>query len=321
MWMKVLGRIRLAVKLIAVLALVSLGLALASAGAEEAPSKPAPPPEPQATEIIFAGKVFCSLKRPVLLDFPGLIKTLRVQAGQQVKAGEVLARYRLSPEARLELQRRLSPPQIKDLEVKLAAVEKNLAELESKRRSIKQLKQEKLASDQSLQQIQREVGLLAKQRRAVQQSLRLERQLAKEDRDFLTSKLGKSLKPGHLPQEAALVAPISGYVIWVDPALRDGAELKAKGPVLQVGLMDPMIIRARVHEIEAMQLKLGDRAEVTIGSLPGRTFEALVSRLPWASAVSAPEEPSYYDVEFSVANPDLLLKEGLKARLVLPKLH
>ena len=90
-------------------------------------------------------------------------------------------------------------------------------------------------------------------------------------------------------------------------------------PVFVVGALHPMIIRTRVHEIEALQLKMGDRAEVSFESLPGRAFEAKLTALPWTSATPDLEQPTYFDVEFTVANPDLLLKEGLKAQVVLDK--
>jgi hypothetical protein len=87
--------------------------------------------------------------------------------------------------------------------------------------------------------------------------------------------------------------------------------------------MDPMLIRAQVYELEALQLNLGEAAEVTVESLPGRNFEAQVSRVSWAPVPppvwvpAGQEQPSYYEVELTVPNPDLVLKEGLKGRITL----
>ncbi len=63
-----------------------------------APAPAAPAPEP---EISFNGKVFCSLKRRVDLPFKGIITSILVHSGDRVKAGQVLARYRLAPEAHI----------------------------------------------------------------------------------------------------------------------------------------------------------------------------------------------------------------------------
>ena len=299
------------------LALVLL-LAATPARAQKAE---APPPQGTSTpdNIVLVGKLSCSLKRQVALPFLGVIAELLVRPGQKVQAGEPLARYRLSPEAVLELERRVSPPQIKDLEIKLAEAQKNLQDLERKQRTLKQLAREKMAPNETLTQVERDLVLAARQRTAVADRLTQERRLAKEDLAVLKKQLGGAIAPGQVPREAALVTPISGYVIWVHPELRPGAELGPTAPVFQVGMMDPMLIKARVHEIEAQQLSLGDQAEVTLESIPGRKFTAKLSRLSWAPLEPAPDQPTYYDVEFSLPNPDLVLKEGLKARLVLPK--
>jgi len=83
-----------------------------------------------------------------------------------------------------------------------------------------------------------------------------------------------------------------------------------------------MLVRGQAFEIEALQIKVGDQAEVTLDSLPGRKFQAEVSRISWspiASGTPSIDQPAYYEVELKVPNPDLALKEGLKARIVLHK--
>ena len=113
-----------------------------------------------------------------------------------------------------------------------------------------------------------------------------------------------------------MLAPIGGYVIWISPDLQNGAELLPTAGVFQVGAMDPMLVRAQVFEIEALQIKPGETAEVTLESLPGRKFQGEVNRISWSSLTPGLEQPAYYDVELKVPNPDLLLKDGLKAQVV-----
>ena len=131
--------------------------------------------------------------------------------------------------------------------------------------------------------------------------------------------LGTSLKSGQVPREVSLKAPISGYVIGVNPEMREGAELPPMPAAFQVGVMDPMLLRAQAFEIEALQVKIGQKAEVTLDALPGKKFQATVSRVAWSSIATGPDQPAYYEVELKVPNPDLDLKEGLKARVVLRK--
>ena len=326
MWTRVPGKNKGTACLAGVLALIWLALgghqawggsdAKAAGDVEAAPQTQA---APQASEIAFTGKFSCPLKRQVVLPFKGIITSTQVQPGQKVTAGEVLAHYRLTPEAALQLRRRLAPPLIKDLEVRLADVEKNLSVAEAKYRETTQLAAKKLASEQALAQAGKERQLLIKQKNAVRGQLEQERQLAADDLRVLRQQLGDGLTSRQLPQEAALKAPISSYVLYVHPDLKVGMELEANTPAFQVGVMDPLVIKAQVHEMESLQLKVGDLAEISPESLPGSKFEARVTSLSWLPLKTGPEQPSYYEAEFSVPNPDLTLKEGMKVRIVLRK--
>jgi len=300
---------------------IYLGLSIPGAGfAGEAPvTQATPPPSSGESEIIFNGKLFCSLKRRIDLPFKGIITSLRVHSGQRVKAGDILATYRLAPEALMAIQQRLSPPQLAEAETKLAEVQRNMVPLTSKQRELSQLVQKKLAPADSLAQNNQQLQLLNREKATLQDRLKKDRQLAHQDQEVLSDLLGTSLKSGQVPREVSLKAPISGYVIWVNPELREGAELPPMPAAFQVGVMDPMLLRAQAFEIEALQVKIGQSAEVTLDALPGKTFQGKVSRISWSSITTGPDQPAYYEVELSVPNPDLDLKEGLKARIVLRK--
>jgi multidrug efflux pump subunit AcrA (membrane-fusion protein) len=328
MWMRVLGSNRRAVWLAGAVVLICLALTgqpARSSNSEKAAGGrkvTAPPPvEPKVYEISFMGKFSCPLKRMVVLPFNGIITSLQVQVGQKVKAGDVLAHYRLTPEAAMQLRRRLSPPQIKDLEIRLAEVQRALDRAGAQRREITQLAAKKLAADQSLAQAEKEWKLLVRQRNAVQANLRQEKELASDDIQILKKEMGISLSSGQLFKEAALKAPINGYVLFVHPDLREGAELGAKTVAFQVGVMDPLVVKAQVHEMESLQLRVGDLADIFPESLPGRKFEARISRLSWVPIRPGLEQPSFYEAEIQVPNPDLTLKEGMKVRIVVRKPH
>jgi multidrug efflux pump subunit AcrA (membrane-fusion protein) len=299
---------------------LALFLVLSIAGTGYAAEKAVTPtPSSGEAEIIFNGKLFCSLKRRVDLPFKGIITSMRVHSGQRVETGEILATYKLAPESILAIQQRLSPPQISDMESKLAEVNRGLVPLRNKQRELSQLVQKKLAPPQSLTQASRELEFMEKQKATLQGRLQNDRQLAQQDREVLSNLLGSPLKSHQVPREVALKAPINGYVIWVNPEVRDGAELPPMPAAFQVGVMDPMVVRAQAFEIEALQIKVGDHAEVTLDSLPGRKFQAEVSRISWSSITTSAEQPAYYEVELKVPNPDLALKDGLKARIVIRK--
>lgn len=300
---------------------IYLGLCLPGTGfAGEAPvTQVTAPPSSGESEIIFNAKLFCSLKRRVDLPFKGIISSLRVHSGQRVEAEETLATYRLAPESRMMIQQRLSPPQLAEMETRLAEVQRNMVPLTSKQRELSQLVQKKLAPTQGLAQVNEELQFLVREKTTLQERLKKDRQLAQQDQAVLSNLLGTALKSGQVPREGNLKAPCSGYIIWVNPDLREGAELPPMPAAFQVGVMDPMLLRAQAFEIEALQVKIGQRAEVTLDALPGRKFQATVSRVAWSSIATGPDQPAYYEVELNVPNPDLDLKEGLKARVVLLK--
>jgi multidrug efflux pump subunit AcrA (membrane-fusion protein) len=300
---------------------ICLGLSLPGTGfAGEAPvTRATTPPANGEPEIIFNAKVFCSLKRRIDLPFKGVITSLRAHSGQPVKTGDVLATYRLAPEARMAIQQRLSPPQLAEMETKLAEVQRNMVPLKNKQRELTQLVQKKLAPSQSLAQVDEELQFLVREKATLQERLKKDRHMAQQDQEVLSSLVGTTLKPGQVPWDVNLKAPFSGYVIWVNPEMREEAELPPMPAAFQVGVMDPMLLRAQAFEIEALQVKIGQKAEVTLDALPGKKFRATVSRVAWSSIATGPDQPAYYEVELKVPNPDLDLKEGLKARVVLRK--
>ena len=320
MLMRVLGRSKWA-PLGGWMLAICLGLSLPGAGfAAEAPvTRATTPPANGEPEIIFNAKVFCSLKRRIDLPFKGVITSLKVHSGQQVKTGDVLATYRLAPEARMAIQQRLSPPQLAEMETRLAGLQRSMVPLTTKQRELNQLVEKKLAPSQGLAQVNEELQFLVREKATLQERLKKDRQMAQQDQEVLSNLVGTALQPGQVPREVSLKAPCSGYVVWVNPEMREGAELAPMPAAFQVGVMDPMLLRAQAFEIEALQVKIGQKAEVTLDALPGKKFQATVSRVAWSSIATGPDQPAYYEVELKVPNPDLDLKEGLKARIVLRK--
>jgi multidrug efflux pump subunit AcrA (membrane-fusion protein) len=319
MWIRNPGRNK-AILLPAALALAALIAVPAWPKAKDEPKPVAAPAAPVAEpEITFNGKVFCSLKRRVDLPFKGVITSILVHSGEQVKPGQVLARYRLAPESMARIRQRLAPPQIMETQVKLADLERTLGPLQIKRRELTRLLQDKLAPPQGLEQVKRDINLVTQERAALQSRLRQDRQLAQDDLKVLQDQLGKAVSSGRIPQEAEMLAPIGGYIIWVSPVLQEGAMLEPTPAVFQVGVMDPMLVRAQAFEIEALQIKPGETAEVTFESIPNQKFQGRVSRISWSSLTPGLEQPSYYDVELKVPNPGLVLKDGLKAQIFFHK--
>lgn len=293
-----------------------LTLFLSATTALAAREAEAPAREPGEVQII--GKLSCSLKRAVLLPYAAEITGLAVTPGQAVQAGQELGRFRLTPEAVQALRRRLVPPRVPELEAQLAQLDKDLTAAEARWHTARTLAKEQLASRRELAETERAVQSLRRSRSALAHSLSEERRLVQEERRLVARQLGVALPAGGIPTEGRLLAPISGHVLWLHPELRVGAEMKGGEPVLQLGVLDPMLLKARVHERDLPSLSPGLEARVAVDTYPQRSFTARLSRLPWSSP-GALEEPAYFEAEFLLPNPDLALKEGLKATLILKK--
>ncbi len=266
-------------------------------------------------EIVISGKVFCPVKRQLILPFRGTILSMDARPGEQVKAGQVLARYRLEPEESLKLQKRVSSFRVDDLEMQLAETEKNLAQLKEKQQEIQQLSKQDMAPSNSLIRVEREIGLLEKKKELLQKRVPLEQSFADKDLAIVEDLLGEKVLQGHAPDEGRLIAPIGCHVIWVNPDLSADAEFRGGTAAFSIGVLDPMVIRAQVHEIEAMQLKVGDTAEFSLESIPDRKFSARLSAISWTSMTPQPDRPSYYEVELEVPNPEFILRDGLRGKI------
>ena len=170
--------------------------------------------ESKTSKIMLSGKLFCSLKRQVVMQFKGIVTSLHVHSGQQVKEGEILARYRLDPETVYTLRQDVLEFRIKDLEMNLAQVEKTLAglsdeirkrvpleseiqlaevdkgllELEEKRKEIKGLAENNMAPAHSLKKVEREIELMKKKRVLIRRGQPLERKRITREMELLKKK-------------------------------------------------------------------------------------------------------------------------------------
>jgi multidrug efflux pump subunit AcrA (membrane-fusion protein) len=298
----------------------------ATVHAQTAPSQAAPAkasqadPSPDAQEIIFSGKLFSPLKLVVNLPYTSQIMSMPVSIGQKVKKDDLLATYEIPLETRMSEKKSLSLADVKDLEEKLANNAKEIDKLKVKRKELEVMEKQNMATSQALVQNAQEVDVLEKQRTALEERLTLEKDLSNQRLELARERFGPKANFGHLPDEGVIKAPTEGYVLWINPELRKGVKLSRETELFQVGVLDPIIIRAQVHEIEALRLHLGDPAKVTFDSIPGKEFLATVSRIPWAPLPTSLQQPSYYEIELTLPNADYALKEGLKALVtIIPK--
>jgi hypothetical protein len=122
-----------------------------------------------------------------------------------------------------------------------------------------------------------------------------------------------------VPEIVSIVAPLSAYILQVNPAIQKDGETIHDSPAFMLGRTDPMILRCEVHEQDAVKIALDDPAEIVFESVRNRKFTAKVSRIAWLPLSDDIGKPSYYEIELAVPNPDTILKEGFQGEVVLKK--
>jgi len=309
-------------------AFLAAGLVLAgslAATAEDKAPAPAAGGQPETaerasfrpTDITFSGKLYSPVKLSVYLPFYSRMVTVSGQIGQKVKRGDILATYEIPLETRMDEKTKLSAANIKDLEYKLAMNDKEIDKFTAKGRELEAMSQHNMASQQALTMNAKEIEVFRKEKIAINEQLSLARDLLSDKVELAEERFGKGAGVGKAPKDGIIKAPADGYIMWMHPELRAGVKLAREAELFQVGSINPMIIRAQVHEIEAQKLKEGQTADVTFDSLPGKKFTATVSRIPWSPLPAALQQPSYYEIELTIPNPDLVLKEGLKGQITV----
>ncbi len=293
-------------------------------------------------EILFRGKSFSVMRRHVVFPFSGLVEKIHVSVGDNVDKEAKLVTYRLDREAMMRVQRVLYPEAVLRLknavydqeiglkklrtvtlpikELQLDQVEKeysDLRSLESKRmaapeavtnklRQLKGVKKDLLNIHESIKQTE---NALVKTR----QDLAFYEEKQRRDLDFLEWQAKRSYsKDTKLPLDVAyLTAPIPGKVIWLNLDLRTEAEPPGGFRAALIAPVNPMVVRCKVHELDLVKLKTGDKGNVTFDAIPEKSYQCKISRIPWVSRNPSLEVPADYEIECKLENADGRIKDGL----------
>ncbi|MGC8658957.1 MAG: HlyD family secretion protein [Desulfomonilaceae bacterium] len=341
---------RFGVLLGSVVALVALALLLLTHEPRKAESSPPPVKAaivPQIAdakseaEITFRGKSFSVFQRKLLMPYGGEILSVEVKEGQPVNENDLLVKYRLNRQAMIEVTGILYPAKVQDLkqavfeqkttrdklrDVKLKIGEMDLEKAKQNLADIRQLWDKKLVEREALRDAERNYETASKNLLATRNSLKqAEESLAKteedlkfyedkykRDLDLLEYQTRRSFKDSGIPNDIAfLKAPINGQVLWLSPDLRVDAEVPAGFAAVTIAPTNPMVVRCKVHELDLVKLKMGDRGSVIFDAIPDKKYACKVSRIPWVSRNPALEVPADYEIECLLENADGKIKDGL----------
>ncbi len=132
---------------------------------------------------------------------------------------------------------------------------------------------------------------------------------------------GRSLAETRLSQ-SVLAAPATGLIL--SKHAEPGEMLAPGSPVLTLGLMDEVWLRAYIPESDLGRVVVGSRARVTFDSWPGRVFEGRVSFIS-SQAEFTPKNVQtekervklVYRIKITLPNPRMELKPGMPADAVI----
>lgn len=264
---------------------------------------------------ILTGKVNPTVTRGATLPFNSILDEVLVKPGQPVKAGDPLIKYHLQDEAQRQLIRELTiGANTENLRGQVLSLEREVANTSAERNKTRQLVSSGLGSRQALARLDDSVANLKNRINLLNETIHKAESNFEIRLKELSSYFGQPVKAGEeLPEELVLTSPIDGYVLSLDAQTNPEQLLNAGFAPIQIGQMDEVIIRVPVYETDLNHIKVGDTAIVEIPSLGNREFEGKVTEISWISTDMNVANPSYYLVELTVPNPELLMKPGFKA--------
>lgn len=117
---------------------------------------------------------------------------------------------------------------------------------------------------------------------------------------------------------ATLTSPVSGLVLSKN--IEPGEQVAAGTPVVTVGILDSVWVRAYINETDLGKVKVGQKASVTTDSYPGKKYAGYVSFIS-SEAEFTPKNVQtqkervklVYRVKIVIANPERELKPGMPA--------
>ncbi|MFH0823665.1 MAG: biotin/lipoyl-binding protein [Pseudomonadota bacterium] len=353
---KACGVLLAAVVAVASLVIVALTHSPKSAVSSPPPAKAAIVPQiadaKSEADIILRGKSFALFKRDVTAWYAGQVSQVLVEEGQIVEKDQVLAEYEMDRPTMVQINTMLYPStvltydrQVQDQETtidqtvkytiptKKLQVDQTKKEVEDTRILVSKGMATQDALDKAesrLESLQQDMGVTDSRLGQLNQQLAkykkdLEFQRGNEDRNMslLEWRTKRPYRDTDVPiNKAFLKAPFHGRIFWIDPLFRVGSEIPAGCKAIIVAPLHGVVVRCKVHELEMVKLKQGDRGTVEFDALKSledknknKKYQCRVARIPWISRNPDVLVPADYDVEFALDDVDGAVREGMSCEV------
>jgi len=293
-------------------------------------------------EIHLRGKSFALYKRPVVVYLGGIVKDIKVTEGQKVEKDDILVEYELDPQSLAHVYNVVKSATVANQKkavddtkialVKLKEVARpikdiNIERIERELKNLKELQSKGQAQETAVQNMERQLEIVKKEKQDLQQTetqtidaektamknLRFAEGSQENALKLLEWQTNRRYSDNNSDLERAfLKAPVSGYVIRINPEMRVNAQVPAGFQAMVVAPVDSILVRCKVHELDLLKLKTGDRATVIFDAISDKRFPCRIDRIPWTSRNPALEAPADYDIECLLDdNPSEIIKDGL----------
>ena len=273
----------------------------------------------------------------------GRISAVKVQEGDKVRAGEVLAALDPGPlqadvdlaqadvaQARAQLEKTRRGFRVEEVAQARAAVAQRAADLENARVTLQrqqQLVAAGLVTHQQIDDAQARVHMSEAALAAARDQLTLELRGSRiEDIEMQEAMLAAAQARLEKAQtalaDATLMAPSNGIISV--RAREQGAIVQAGQTVYTLTLNDPVWIRAYVPQPRLGRIKPGMPVKMTIDSMPGRQYDGTVGFIspeaeftPKTVQTEQVRDDLVYRIRVIASDPDDVLRQGMPVTVLI----
>jgi RND family efflux transporter MFP subunit len=290
--------------------LAVVALTAAACGSAEEPASAAAPAVEHRVDVAAAtvgvadlesalqisGNLVPQTRVAVTAKLPGTLSSVRVDIGDRVRAGQVVA----------VLDRREIDAQVDAAEATIGVANAGVESAEAS------LANAVLERDRAANLFER--GAIPKQRLDAAETAR---RSASAQRDLARATLAQAeaalRRAREIQRDTTLTSPINGVVV---ERHYDAGSLVGPGdePVVVIADLGVMKLEAGVSELEAGRLRVGMPARVTAQARPGDVFEGRVA----AIAPEVDARNRHFRIEVRIANPGTMLLSGMYGSADIP---
>ncbi len=275
--------------------------------------------------VTVTGKAFCLLKDAITVPKvagtePRLkITSVLARVGQRVEKDDPLAGYEPSLETLIAEKSQLSRHTLSGLEAQLQAATLAFEREKIRRDEMREMTQKGLFAESDLGMIERSIDIFQKRLEFLREVIAAEKARMNTREETAARKRGVDAQADAFPTEFYITAPFAGHVLYVNPRAMPGAVFTAdeKEPLFEVGVLETIMVRCAVHEIQAVKLREGDEARLVFHAFPDKTYASRISRLSQVTMTRYLQQPTFYEIEILLDNQDLAIKDGMRCDVTL----